>query len=421
MKRELALQLLRSILPESLLDEDRFQSAFEELGILAELKYNHYEMYQPGRLFFENLYAWLSRFEEQERIKALNFVRENLIFISREEFQQLTQILYYDQIYQSQLDMVAERMAIPRFKVKQLAEHPEMKRIERASLYVAMSDGARIDYFRRQNLAISNEQVLPIYYANADKFESAARELEKDCGTGTKFDCLFLLDDFTASGRTLLREIIREKLSVAAYELTIPKHLESKLKYNAEKGEIQFAYQADGLTEEDEQELANLSASPAYRTCSQSLIKKHKSRETEVDGALIRLANYGVLKRLSENARVFLCPLLITEYALERLNDLIGKIPRPPLNNIKILPGAVIPDTVRIAPASRQPSPIVELCEKYYSSDLEDEHTGNVKYGYDECGLPVILHHNTPNNSIYLLWARKQANPLFARYERHGR
>ena len=36
-------------------------------------------------------------------------------------------------------------------------------------------------------------------------------------------------------------------------------------------------------------------------------------------------------------------------------------------------------------------------------------------------GLPLILHHNTPNNSLYFLWARKWGDPLFVRYERHGR
>jgi hypothetical protein len=125
MKRELALQLLRHILPESEWDEDRFQQTFSELEILADLKYNRYEMYQPGRLFFENLYAWLSKFEPHDRSSALEFVHQNLIFISREEFQQLAQLLYNDQIRQRQMDQVSDETGILRFRVRQLAEHTQ--------------------------------------------------------------------------------------------------------------------------------------------------------------------------------------------------------------------------------------------------------------------------------------------------------
>ncbi|KJU86502.1 hypothetical protein MBAV_001303 [Candidatus Magnetobacterium bavaricum] len=57
---------------------------------------------------------------------------------------------------------------------------------------------------------------------------------------------------------------------------------------------------------------------------------------------------------------------------------------------------------------------------------MADKHTGSVKYGYKDCGLPLVLHHNTPNNSIYPLWNRRAMDdtsisftPLFIRYERH--
>ena len=257
MKRELALQLLREILPDPPWDEDRFQQTFSELEILADLKYNYYEMYQPGRLFFENLYAWLCKFEVDERTDALEFVRNSLIFISRGEFQQLTQLVYNDQIRQRQLDLVSLETGLQRFQVKQLAENETMKRIQRASLYVAMSDGARIDYFRRQNLEINNEQVLPSYDASETKINNVIEALEKERGEGAKFECLFLLDDFSASGKTLLRQ---------------------------------------GTTDRD------------------------------LKGSLIRISDGELIKHLSINARVYFCPLLITEYALTRLKGLVLKI-----------------------------------------------------------------------------------------------
>jgi len=61
---------------------------------------------------------------------------------------------------------------------------------------------------------------------------------------------------------------------------------------------------------------------------------------------------------------------------------------------------------------------IATLCENHYSEEFEDEHTGSIEFGYDACGLPLVLHHNTPNNSIYLLWSRKMPKPSVRRYER---
>ena len=56
----------------------------------------------------------------------------------------------------------------------------------------------------------------------------------------------------------------------------------------------------------------------------------------------------------------------------------------------------------------------VRLVQKYYDPSLEDEHTKkggtDLKFGFAGGGLPVVLHHNTPNNSLFLLWA-EQGSP----------
>ena len=116
------------------------------------------------------------------------------------------------------------------------------------------------------------------------------------------------------------------------------------------------------------------------------------------------------------NARVFFAPLLATQYAFDRLRPLAKRLPAP-FKRIELLPAAVIPDSVRVF---RGNGSVAALCERYYEA-LEDEHTGNVMFGYDDCGLPLVLHHNTPNNSMYWLWSRRWRDPLFVRYERHGR
>ncbi len=72
---------------------------------------------------------------------------------------------------------------------------------------------------------------------------------------------------------------------------------------------------------------------------------------------------------------------------------------------------------------------LVDLLKRYYGKTCEDEHTGDdIWFGYKQCGLPLVLDHNTPNNSVALLWAMS-INPadeaihvmkaLFPRKKRH--
>jgi hypothetical protein len=71
---------------------------------------------------------------------------------------------------------------------------------------------------------------------------------------------------------------------------------------------------------------------------------------------------------------------------------------------------------------------MAELCHSYWDPAASDKHKGDAPVGYAECALPVVLSHNTPNNSVCLLWADTTAEPdslnreaLFPRYERHHR
>jgi hypothetical protein len=66
------------------------------------------------------------------------------------------------------------------------------------------------------------------------------------------------------------------------------------------------------------------------------------------------------------------------------------------------------------------------LIEKYYDHEVFDRHlekggTQDARFGFAACGLPLVLHHNTPNNSIALLWSYedKKVRGLFPRVRRH--
>lgn len=74
------------------------------------------------------------------------------------------------------------------------------------------------------------------------------------------------------------------------------------------------------------------------------------------------------------------------------------------------------------------------LIEKYYdqkiiTKSLSVGETVDVRFGFADCGLPLVIEHNTPNNSIALLWAESPApaalpahtmRPLFRRRQRHS-
>ena len=69
---------------------------------------------------------------------------------------------------------------------------------------------------------------------------------------------------------------------------------------------------------------------------------------------------------------------------------------------------------------------LLRICDDFFDPVMEDEHKGLVPRGYMDAALPVVLFHNTPNNSISPLWADSEFEPdsmerraLFPRYERH--
>jgi hypothetical protein len=80
-----------------------------------------------------------------------------------------------------------------------------------------------------------------------------------------------------------------------------------------------------------------------------------------------------------------------------------------------------IPKSCRVTNATLR-----ALCKRYYDPVLDDVHKGSPIYGYHDAALPLVLSHNTPNDSIAIIWADTserdgslQRCALFPRYERH--
>ena len=339
------------------------------LQAMASYKYDEYHQFSPGMRFVESLALWLEQFQTpKEKQTAYDFVRFRLIFISVAEMSHFVSMAYHDCIRPFLLRQVAAEQHLNEYQVRKVAETAAFKIRQRQCLFLGLSDGARTDVFRRFNSPeISHEQVLQTYEVSSGRSKKLLEELGKDLtslyGTAPPSDeitfrTIVLLDDFSASGRSYLLE---------------------------DKEDGQFSGKIAGfhrsITEGDARLLADL-------------------KKTQI----IVLLYCG------------------TEKAREHLNDHLERLWKPLGVSYRIIIVHTLTNAISLTP--RQDTELDRLLDGYYNPDIEDEHTrkggGDVKYGFASCGLPLVLSHNTPNNSLYLLWAEFQKlRALFPRVHRH--
>jgi len=187
-------------LAESLGIRDQVEN-LRRLAFMAEYKYDHYDMYQPGARFFDHFEKWIKQFDAGDRKVAVEMLCERLIFVSRKEMQELAHFLYYNVIVPEIFNLIISREKLPPYALR-VALDRYFKPYLRRTLFMGLSDSARIDYFRRHHIELSQDQVIPYYRSqHVDYIE----ELRTETGDPeTKFRLVILVDDFTASGYTLL-------------------------------------------------------------------------------------------------------------------------------------------------------------------------------------------------------------------------
>lgn len=93
MQQELAQRVLSATLSWS---DEEIEEYRELLDDLSELKYDQYQQYKPSSRFVESLCIWLNQFESADRALAINFVLNNLVFISPAEMQHLVSVAFPD-------------------------------------------------------------------------------------------------------------------------------------------------------------------------------------------------------------------------------------------------------------------------------------------------------------------------------------
>ncbi len=340
-------------------DED-FPDQLGVLRRLAEYKYDDYQQYAPGRQFVECLALWLDQFESSiQRRHAMNFVLERLIFLSDVEMRHFVNLMASVKVPQLLIRRISQRLALPHYRVSKIRSSPGFARSLRASLFLGMSDGARIDQFRRFGHALSNEQIALNYELSESRAEKMNAKLRADLSDDEAvFEHVFLVDDFAGSGSTIVRQ--------------------------------------------------NLDGS--------------------LDGRLVRFLN-DTLPKLQNGCfpKIIVALYVATDQALENIQSQISSFPSPPwtddnapeLLNVLTIPEESRLSHGRVGAAYKTDRHFDNLLHIFYDPSVEDEHKGEVLHGYLDCGLPLVLSHNTPNNSVYLLWEKEFTTPLFPRFERH--
>lgn len=340
------------------------------LQAMASLKYDEYQQFSPGMRFVESLALWLSQFRTtEERRTAYNWFRRRLIFCSSAEMTHLVTLVYPDHVRPHLIRKSAVAAGCREYQISKIVDSTEFQLRRRQTLFLGLSDGARIDVFRRSNPELSHEQVRPSHEIAPDRADKLAEDLRNDLSKvlgrpateqDGRFRTLVLLDDFSASG-------------------------------------ISYVTRKD----------------------SGSYVGKIGSffhSITKPGSAVARLVD-------PAETEILVVLYMATEKAIDHLRPLLDEMWGSVGIHCSLDPVYPLPEHSVIRKGD---DPALDvLVQAYYDPAVETEHTArggtdDVRYGFAGCGLPVILHHNTPNNSLSLLWAETdKVRALFPRVSRH--
>jgi hypothetical protein len=342
--------------------EERVAAERPILQAMASFKFDEYQQFGPGMRYTESLVNWLEQFETlEEKELVYAFIKSKLVFISSSQLFQLITICYSTQIHPKLLSKTAIQLNVEPYRLSIIQQSREYMLNSACSVYIGLSDGARMDYFRRAS-RVSNEQVLLTYAVGADKTEEMATALATN-HPEAHFESIFLLDDFTASGQSTIRK------DGSKYRGKVVKTLESL--YNPEKS------------------LYNLVKGHAFELHVIFYLATEAALQY-IDASLTQLKH--------ERGYSF----THTVRAIQQLPKSFG------------LTEENTPD-------------LAALCKKYYDVTLNDAHLEvgglqSIHLGFNSGGLPLVLSHNTPNNSLPILWSPddKKFRGLFPRVSRHS-
>lgn len=369
MKEDTAKKLLNKIMGwKSAQDEG---NEYPDLQALATFGYDNYQQFKPGMRFIESLAIWLSEFPPEKRTVAYNFVKKNVLFVTRPQMEHVVSTAYQDFVIPEILKRVSQDTGIPKWRIKKLHDCKEYKILHDQTLFLSLSDGSHIDDFRRSHSKINHEQVSRTHEISSRRAEKMRQKLEERLKQHSErapkkyFRNIFLLDDFSASGISYIKEDSKER--------------------NGVKGKIGMFF--DSINDE------------------------HDPLKT-----LVKL----------DDLHVYVILYYATETAVKKIQSLGSKTFKN--NKFTVIPIQLIPDTIKFDEVKEKEFAALVKNKEYGWKDIIDEHfrEGNIEkpyLGFNGDGLTLVLYHNTPNNSLPILYRNEpdktKFKGLFPRFSRH--
>lgn len=357
MRDDLAGRVLDKLLDWT--DEERADWV-ADLATMARYKFDDYEGFSAGERFFERLARWLGQFpDHSDRRRLVEFVRCELVFISRSEMNQAISCVYPHYIKPILAERAALQIGIPDYRRYKVVSDTAFKALRRKTVFLGLSDGARLDQLRRSSAELSHEQFSltselgdHAQQSMVEKLQKALRVLGVDSHEPV-FETVVLVDDFYGSGASLI----------------------DRRDDGTWKGKLDRAYQ-------------------------------HIRNLASLD-----------LPVLAENPMVVVALYVASNQAKTHIEGMLAEY-QP---EWKLVVVQELPQRLTVADPE-----LLRICDGFFDPAMIDEHKGPAPRGYKDAALPVVLFHNTPNNSISPLWADTEfesdsleRRALFPRYERH--
>lgn len=378
MNDNLAVSLLAKV---TKWDDKRLTKELPKLSFMARTKYDSYSQFDPGFRFMSSFAQWMSQFDKSDVETIYSAFNRHLTFISSEQIKYLVDLMYSSKIKPFIRNLSASKSGLSNYQLKKIENSQEYKIQERLSLIVGLSDGSHIDILRRSG-GFSNEQVLPIYYPNEEKLQDISDELCKDDllkGTNRNlFESLFLIDDFTASGTSFAR---KEDNKFKGKIVKVLKGLKPK-----ENGEEK----ASG----DESKIV----------LSDIFVK-----DRIVVNALFCIATEEAIANIKRQVNQFLVENDMTN--LIQFNvDCVQLVKTEEIAQIKQHPGLK-----NVVKKDQYYDWTIILNDSYRKGKHDEPY-----WGFNECGLLLVLSHNTPNNTLPVIWEdTDKFRGLFPRISRY--
>ena len=368
MKDNSAYKLLQVIMEWS---NDDVSRELPDLQALADYGYDDYKQFKPGMRFIESLAGWLDRFPSDKKNSAFKFIKDNLLFITQSQMEQIVSTAYPYYVVPLLLNQVSKESEtnIPRWNVAKLYKLKEFEILHHQCLFTGLSDGSQIDIFRRSNLKIDHEQVSRTHEISKSRSKKLKDKLidrlnSYDHSEAHYFRNVFLLDDFSASGTSYINK--------------------KSLKNSMITGKIASFY--NSIKNKND---------PLY-----DLINLH-------------------------DLNVYLILYVATETAKEYLQTSGQQLFSPISFSVIVI--HTILDNVKYDENKNKEFTALIKKKEFGWENIQTEHTAQGDeskpyLGFDSCALPLILHHNTPNNSLPILHRndeRTNFKGLFPRINRH--